>query len=531
MVRVPLSVSFVLVLAIFTSLLLLNGCILNPSTYAKPGDAPPADLSAVPASPAPTPVPSTPPTPSINASIKAQAGVTSDEAKNDLLTLLSRVNSTDMKIRYQLSFKAETAPPASIWSFYRKSNSSRTDQTIDGVDARSYSLSSGRFFCAVHPSGWVCDNSTQAPVEIGLDVSPNAALATNSGNFSILPPQTIADVKSSCYRILGGNRSTVSGYLLTPNSTDLCLSPQGVLLYSHAQGSAEGAPFEYTLTALEYSTEPMDSDFELPAALYAPAPPHLDLIFYDVGFGDATLAQSDNFTMLIDTGTPNSSESLAQSLLQRDVSKIDVLLISSWDVGKLGGLDSIFRRFTVSEIWVPHDPPDNRVFDYPWLAMHQIAVPIRNVSVGDSFQFGPVSLELFNPPQKPYSQSPQANSAVLRLTYHSFCAFMPGDIEDEQQAPLVGLLGDSKCAVYKWPYHGQGRPQVPLFFSKLHPSDVIISVGPNSQGLPSPTTLERLRLANTHIWRTDIQGDLSIHVSQNGSYQITAGTTENEAAQ
>ena len=85
---------------------------------------------------------------------------------------------------------------------------------------------------------------------------------------------------------------------------------------------------------------------------------------------------------------------------------------------------------------------------------------------------------------------------------------------------ILGSVGDATCDVYKLPYHGEGRPTPSLLQERLNPSAVVISVGPNTEGLPSPTTLERLKLANISTWRTDVNGDIQVIADLNETYSI-----------
>ncbi|VVB56567.1 Uncharacterised protein [uncultured archaeon] len=250
------------------------------------------------------------------------------------------------------------------------------------------------------------------------------------------------------------------------------------------------------------------------------APPHMAMTFYNVGEADATLIRTNHFTMLIDTGSDLSSDELARTLTQSGITNIDVLAISSWESGKLGGLDAIFHRFSVGEIWIPGDPPDSPAFHYPWLAIQQSDVPIKRVKAGDHFTYSNLALEIFNPPAKPFSTSTDANSMVMRLWYRGFCAFFPGDLQEAQEAPVLPSLGTSTCEFYKWPYHGRGSPTTSLIFDRLKPTDVLISVGPNRDGLPSPTTLTRLNISKSNVWRTATLGSIQVDVSAAGQYTV-----------
>ncbi len=251
-------------------------------------------------------------------------------------------------------------------------------------------------------------------------------------------------------------------------------------------------------------------------------PANLQITYYDAGFGDATLIRGDNFTMLLDTGPAASSDSLSSSLAQAGVTHIDVLAITQWEGGKLGGLDSVFSRFSVGEVWVPTDAPESPSLQYAALAIKQSDAPVRHVAAGGHFRYGALAIEVFNPPKTPYSTSQDANSLVMRMRYGSFCAFFSGDLEEAQEAPIISSLGTGACAVYKAPYHGRGSPTASLIFDRLKPSDVIISVGPNAAGLPSPTSLTRFSIAKAKVWRTD-SGNIALDAGVGGNYSITIG--------
>ena len=251
-------------------------------------------------------------------------------------------------------------------------------------------------------------------------------------------------------------------------------------------------------------------------------PANMQIRYYSVGFGDATLIRGDNFTMLLDTGPAASSDSLSSSLAQAGVTHIDVLAITQWEAGKLGGLDSVFQRFSVGEVWVPTDAPESPTLQYASLSINQSDAPVRHVAAGDHFRYGHLAIEVFNPPKSPYSTSQDANSLVMRMKYGSFCAFFSGDLEEAQEAPVIPSLGSQGCKVYKAPYHGRGSAMPSLIFDRLKPSDVIISAGYNTAGLPSPTALTRFSIAKAKVWRTD-SGDVALDAGVDGNYSIKTG--------
>lgn len=251
----------------------------------------------------------------------------------------------------------------------------------------------------------------------------------------------------------------------------------------------------------------------------------LDMVFYNVGFGDATLVRTDNLTFLIDTGTADSADSIVHALRGAQIDRLDAVIITNWDAGKTGGLISILDRFVIGEIWAPSAIPDTPAYADLKTRLAEADIPLKARDARDRLNYSDLRFEILNPPAVPYSTSNDANSMVIRLYYGRFCVFLPSDIQNEQEPQLLGSLGTDTCEVYKWPYHGRGQPGASLVVDRLKPSEVVISTGINDAGLPSSTTLERLKIAGIRTWRTDVTGDIYLFANLNRTYVIGPSAT------
>jgi len=92
----------------------------------------------------------------------------------------------------------------------------------------------------------------------------------------------------------------------------------------------------------------------------------------------------------------------------------------------------------------------------------------------------------------------------------------------ETENALIGRGLKTSCPVATFFKHGEGRPTSSLLIegnSAL--KDVVISVGENSDGLPSSTTLTRLALKGYNVWRTDLNGTIEVYADWVGNYQVT----------
>ncbi|MFN3909837.1 MAG: hypothetical protein ACK4J0_01215 [Candidatus Anstonellaceae archaeon] len=248
----------------------------------------------------------------------------------------------------------------------------------------------------------------------------------------------------------------------------------------------------------------------------------LEIYFFDVGFGDATLIRTKFSTILIGTGSEFSSAALVEKLRSLGVKKIDELILDSWLDTKIGGAKLILKRFPINRVWVSKEIPSLFKAQEVYSLIKQNNILIYNPVIGDKVNFQDLSLEVYNPQVKEYVNHPEANAIVLKIVYGNFCLFLPSDIEQEIEPVIVSNLDKSSCSLYKWRKNGEGRPTPSILFNNLAPKDVIISVGPTSKGeYPSKTTLTFLSIAKVGVYRTDIDKDIFVNVSKTGSYHIS----------
>jgi competence protein ComEC len=106
---------------------------------------------------------------------------------------------------------------------------------------------------------------------------------------------------------------------------------------------------------------------------------------------------------------------------------------------------------------------------------------------------------------------PNANSIVLRLDYGDFSMLLPGDAEEQTEHRLLTRDLNLKVKVLKVAHHGSKYATSQDFVDRVKPELAIISCGEwNRYGHPSQVVLDRLRAANTKLYRTDLQGEITI---------------------
>jgi len=98
------------------------------------------------------------------------------------------------------------------------------------------------------------------------------------------------------------------------------------------------------------------------------------------------------------------------------------------------------------------------------------------------------------------------------VTFGRIAILLTGDAQSESEGRLLSHGGDDlRAAILKVGHHGSAYSSTPAFLAAVHPKIAIISCGlHNVFGHPSPRTVEALSAVGADVYRTDLDGGVSI---------------------
>ena len=249
--------------------------------------------------------------------------------------------------------------------------------------------------------------------------------------------------------------------------------------------------------------------------------PTLDVLFFDVGQGDAVLVTTPaKRRLLIDTGPhsvvgdPAVSYSVLPYLRQRGVDQLDAVVITHPDADHLGGLPNLLREVSVKHVYHSGQRADTDLYRETRRLLQKRTVPTTTLVRGDEISLGRrVRGEVLGPPRDPSQygiNSKNGRSVVLRLSYGNVDLLFPGDIEARAEANLVRTYAhqlDSR--VVKVPHHGSRTSSTSAFVRAVTTkrTRAVVSVGRSNRfGMPSSQVLSRWTSMGDTVWTTARRG-------------------------
>ncbi|RLB85295.1 MAG: hypothetical protein DRH26_18420, partial [Deltaproteobacteria bacterium] len=159
------------------------------------------------------------------------------------------------------------------------------------------------------------------------------------------------------------------------------------------------------------------------------------------------------------------------------------------------------------------DTRSTRAYGELMTLCHDKKIRIWHPSQGDAMlDFERTLFLFFTDLAGPSHQNLNNNSLVFQVRFNDLTLLFPGDIQRERELILAREKGRMlKSSLLISPHHGSLTSSSKIFLDKVKPESVVISCGAgNPYGFPHPDVLERYRKRGYKVFRTDINGALTI---------------------
>lgn len=230
---------------------------------------------------------------------------------------------------------------------------------------------------------------------------------------------------------------------------------------------------------------------------------------YDVGQGQCVLLRSGDFTALVDCGGDSGDadgETVARSLLMSGRRRVDVLVLTHYDTDHVCGAVQLMARIEIGELLLPAVEDDTDNCERLIQEAVSAGVPYRFIAQDTALPADGGTLSLFAPTD---GSAKNASLAAL-LSAQEYDILVTGDMSSAQERELLQTHTLPDLEVLVAGHHGSKGSTSEALLSATAPDIVLISVGKNSYGHPTPEVLARIAAIGAAVYRTDLNGDITI---------------------
>lgn len=307
-----------------------------------------------------------------------------------------------------------------------------------------------------------------------------------------------------------------------------------------------------------------------------PPPPSgkvLQVHVFDVGQGDSILIISPTGkTVLIGAGDKGHGAEILSKLQSYEVKQLDYFVATHPRTDHIGAADEVIQGIKTDTVLQtdrtpeeredpkkkppfdvnaehkpdPNAPPDKPGTEFPTViqydefenAITKSGAKKVVVTVPTELDLGGGARLKILGPTLPYFTSEQlrreggnmlnSNSIMMRLDYGEFSMWLPGDAEAITEQRLLGTTENLAVKILKVAHHGSKYATTDALLQRTKPEVAIVSTSAdNKYGHPSQATLDRIKAVGAKVYRTDLQGEISITttgiVKDGKLYDITVG--------
>ena len=236
---------------------------------------------------------------------------------------------------------------------------------------------------------------------------------------------------------------------------------------------------------------------------------NFEMHFLDVGQALSVLVECDGQFMLYDGGNVDDGSLVVSYLQKQGVEELQYVFCSHAHEDHVGGLAAALAYFPTNHVYSPVTEASTKCFKDFVKYTQQQGLQVEVPTVGTTWALGSATVTMLGPVAQ-YNDT-NDTSIVLRIDYGSTSFLLTGDMEKNAEADLVASGANLKADVLQVGHHGSSTSTGYVFLNTVLPEMAVISCGvDNKYGHPHEETLSILRDAKVDLYRTDLQGTITI---------------------
>ena len=238
--------------------------------------------------------------------------------------------------------------------------------------------------------------------------------------------------------------------------------------------------------------------------------PRLSVTALDVGQGQCIVVTSGAYTEVIDCGSDSGRDAgdiLTKYLQSRGRTTIDLLVLTHFHTDHAVGVREVLSRNRVLTLAAPDPSVGGNLSEEIIMLARQRGIQVITVTQDLRAVLGDETVNLYAPLG---AAGENERGLSVLCSQEGFDVLVTGDMGVGNERLLVSekRLPDVELLIAG--HHGSKNATSDELLSAVTPEATVISVGFNTYGHPAPETLLKLAQAGIIVYRTDVDGTVSI---------------------
>lgn len=244
----------------------------------------------------------------------------------------------------------------------------------------------------------------------------------------------------------------------------------------------------------------------------------INVKLFKVGKANATLIRADGKAILIDTGEDededangkqDDGEEILQYLAEKNVTKIDYLIVSQFNKNHYGSVPTILEGVAVDKILEPdYDKTGATAYDAYRAALTKANITPEVITQNTTLQVGGVTLTIYPATGSTSSAATdEFYSLAVSVDYSDFSMLLCSDIYGARVNTLISDLNGKTFDLLQIPYHGAYSDTVEPLLDATQPPYAVIFASNNNP--------EDVRVTNLLT-----EKNITYYVTKGGSVEV-----------
>lgn len=248
----------------------------------------------------------------------------------------------------------------------------------------------------------------------------------------------------------------------------------------------------------------------------------------DVGQGDGILVREQEEAFLVDGGSSSKKQVgkyvIFPYLKQQGIEELTGIFLTHTDEDHISGAREVLEEAGKGWLEVKY------LFMPRWMRKTQegkeleelgekSGVKTKGLEKGDQIVIGKMKIKVLYPTDEDFFNDPNGGSLVLSWENRGVTGVFTGDLPSEQEENLY--FDKKKYDFLKVGHHGSNGSSSEEFLAKISPEIAFISCGWNNRyHHPGKEAVKRLKAAEIRIFRTDLQGAITLTIKKGGKMRV-----------